>query len=85
MNTDRLNHVAPKAVAQGALDMLDRISDENPETQGAALAVTLLAYARRRGIDVGDLFTVANNVLHSKHQETQSFQALHLYMQHEIH
>lgn len=84
MNHDKLTAVAPKAVALGALDILDRISDENPETQGVALAATVLAYARRRGIDVGDLFTVANNVIHSKHQEDESFQALKLYMLHEV-
>lgn len=84
MNRDRLNHLNPDAVAQASLDILDRVTDLNPELQPAAVAMSLIAFARRKGVDVGDLFTVANNILGSKHVEGPSFQAIQLYMKHEI-
>ena len=84
MNRDQLNHVDPEAVAQAALNMLDKVSDLNPEVQPAAVAMTLIAFARRNGVEVGHLFTVANNILGSNHADGPSFNAIKLYMQHEV-
>ncbi|AMD61418.1 hypothetical protein V6R85_02385 [Agrobacterium sp. CCNWLW32] len=85
MNRDRLNHLPPKPVAIAALNFLDSVSDHNKETQAVALAVTLLAYAKRNMIDVGDVFTVANNLLHAHQDEKDpNMVALQLYVRHEL-
>lgn len=84
MDRDRMNHLDPGAVAVEALNLLDRVSDRGKELQAVALAVTLLAYSRRHGVDPGDLFTVANNMLASKHVKHPSFEALRLYVRHEL-
>ena len=84
MNRDKMNHLDPGKVAIEALNQLDRVSDHDKETQAVSLAVTLLAYAKRHGIDVGDLFTVANNILYSKHSDHPSYVALRLYLKHEL-
>lgn len=84
INRDLMNSASPEAIAQATLGVIDKASDLNPEVQGPALAMGLLAYARRLGVDVGDFFTVANNVLHSKAVSTPTFNALQLYMQHEV-
>lgn len=83
MDRDRMNHLDPGTVAIAALNNLDRLSDHDKEVQAVALAATMLAYARRHGADPGDLFTVANNVLASKHVRHPSFEALRLYIRHE--
>lgn len=81
MDRDRLNSVPAWEVAGAALNVLDRLSDHDKETQGAALALTALAYARRHGMDVGDLFTVANNIMHSTEAgRTNAITALHNYV-----
>lgn len=84
MDRDRMNHLDPGTVAIAALNNLDRVSDNDKEVQAVALAVTLLAYSRRHGADTGDLFTVANNMLASKHVKHPSFEALRLYVRHEL-
>jgi len=84
MNRDKLNHIGPEETAQAALDVLDRVNDLNPEVQPAAVAMVLIAFARRTGTDVGDLFTVANNILGSNWADGPAFRAIHLYMKHEI-
>lgn len=84
MNRDTLNQLNPEATAQAALNMLDKVSDLDAELQPAAVAMTLIAFARRKGVDVGDLFQVANNILGSNHADGPSFRALKLYMQHEV-
>lgn len=84
MNRDKLNHLNADRVAQASLDMLDKVSDLDPEVQPAAVAMTLIAFARRTGSDVGDLFSVARNMLGSKDADGPAFRAIHLYMQHEI-
>lgn len=84
MNRDKLNHLPPKPVAIAALNFLDSVSDHNKETQAVALGVTLLAYVKRHSIDVGDVFTVANNILHDQEEKDQSMIALQLYVRHEL-
>jgi hypothetical protein len=84
MNRDKLNHLPPKPVALAALNFLDSVSDHNKETQAVALGVTLLAYVKRHNIDVGDVFTVANNILHDQEEKDQSMIALQLYVRHEL-
>lgn len=84
MNRDKLNHIDPERVAQAALDILDKVTDLDAEVQPAAVAMTLIAFARRKGVDVGDLFTVANNILGSNHADGPSFTAIQLYMKHEV-
>lgn len=84
MDRDRLNSVDPNRVAQASLDILDKVSDLDAEVQPAAVAMTLIAFARRTGADVGDLFTVARNILGSKMADGPSFRAIHAYMQHEV-
>lgn len=84
MNRDKLNHLPPKPVAVAALNFLDTVSDHNKETQAVALAATMLAYAKRHSIDVGDVFTVANNILHDQHEKDESLIALQLYVKHEL-
>lgn len=84
MNRDALINTSPEAVAQATLAAIDRASDLAPHVQGPALAMALIAYAKRLSLDVGDLFTVANNILHSKANNTPTFAALHLYMEHEV-
>lgn len=84
MDRDKMNHLSPRVVAISALNFLDTVSDHDKETQAAALAVTLLAYVKRHGIDVGDVFTVGNNILHDQHTKDESLIALQLYVRHEL-
>jgi hypothetical protein len=84
LNRDKLNHVNPERVAQASLSILDKVTDLDAEVQPAAVAMTLIAFARRVGVDVGDLFTVARNILGSKDAEGPSFTAIQLYMKHEV-
>ncbi len=84
IDKDKLNHLGPKAVAVAALGMLDTVSDHDKEVQATALALTLLAYVRRHGIDVGDVFTVANNILADPRVNEGELRALHLYVTHEL-
>jgi len=79
-----MNHLDPGPVAIAALNFLDSVSDHDKETQAVALAVTMLAYARRHGIDVGDVFPVANNILHRQHDKNPSLIALQNYVLHEL-
>lgn len=83
MNKDKLNHVAPEQVARVALNFLDLLSDHDKEVQGAAIATTTLAYAKHHGIDVGDLFSVGNNILHSKHVNSPHIEAMQNYVRFE--
>jgi len=84
LDKDILNHVAPDAVIQASLAQLDQTSHEEREVQAVAFAVTLLAYASRHGMEIGDVFTVANNLLHSKHGSERHYRALYDYMRHEL-
>ncbi|QOV06091.1 hypothetical protein CPT_Pasto_017 [Rhizobium phage Pasto] len=84
IDKDALNSVNPEVVSLEALNLLDAVSDHQKEVQAVALAITLLAYCRRHGTDPGDIFTVANNVLASKHVETPNFIALKTYIRHEL-
>jgi len=84
IDKDILNNLAPYEVIQASLQQLDRTSDRGKEVQAAAFGVTMLAYAARHGIDVGDAFTVANNILHSKEGQEAHYQALREYMRHEL-
>lgn len=84
MNRDALIQTSPEAVIHAALGAIDRASDLQPHVQGPALAMALIAYAKRLSLDVGDLFTVANNILHSKADDTPAFEAMRLYMKHEV-
>jgi|GEM_PF-3468853 len=84
INSDTLNHVSSHEVIQAALQQLDRTSGRGKEVQAVAFGVTMLVYARRYGIDVGQIFTVANNILHSKEGQEAHYQALREYMRHEL-
>lgn len=84
MDRDKMNHLDPGLVAQQALTQLDRVSDHDKEVQAVSLAVTLLAYCRRHNVDPGDLFTVANNMMASKHVKHPSFLALQMYVENEL-
>lgn len=84
IDRDALNHTRPERAAQSALRILDHVSDHEPELQPVALAMALIAFSRRTGNEVGHMFTVANNILGSKHSDGPAFRALALYMQHEI-
>lgn len=83
MNRDKLTNLDAGVVGLSTLDLLDRLSDSGKEYQGVALAAALLAYAKRHALDVGDLFTVANNMLHSKEVGTPTFIAMQNYIKHE--
>jgi hypothetical protein len=84
IDRDKMNHANPDAVAQSALAMLDTVSDHAPELQPVAFATAMVAFVKRTGHDMNHLFTVANNILHSKGAEGPAHRAIHLYMQHEI-
>jgi len=84
IDTDILNNVSSYDVIQASLQQLDRTSDRGREVQAAAFGVTMLAYARRHGLDVGQAFTVANNILHSNEGREAHYRALHDYMRHEL-
>jgi len=84
LNKDILNHVAPASVIQASLTQLDQTSHEEREVQAVAFAVTLLAYAARHGMEIGDVFTVANNLMHSKHGSERHYCALRDYMRYEL-
>lgn len=84
MNRDKMNHLPPGPVGVAALNFLDGVSDHNKETQAVALGVTMLAYVKRHGIDVGDVFTVANNILADQDTKTPSLIALQNYVRHEL-
>lgn len=84
IDRDALNHTRPERAAQSALQILDHVSDHEPELQPVALAMALIAFTRRTGNDLGHLFTVARNILRSNHADGPAFRALGLYMQHEV-
>jgi len=84
IDRDILNNLAPYDVIQASLQQLDRTSGRGKEVQAAAFGVTMLAYAARHGIDVGDVFMVANNILHSRHGGEAHYRALREYMRHEL-
>lgn len=84
ISRDRLNHTAPERAAQSALAILDHVSDHEPELQPVAMSMAMLAFCRRTGLEMNHLFTVANNILGSKDAGGQAFDALGLYMQHEM-
>ena len=84
LDRDALNHTRPERAAQSALQILDHVSDHEPELQPVALAMALIAFSRRTGNDWGHLFTVAQNILGSNHADGPAFRALGLYMQHEV-
>jgi len=84
INKDILNNLGSHDVIQASLQQLDRTSHYQPEIQAVAFGVTMLAYATRHGVDVGDVFTVANNILHSKHGQEAHYRALYDYMRHEL-
>jgi len=85
INKDILNNVDPHEVIQASLSQLRQTDTTAKEVQAASIAVTLLAYVARHGLDVGAVFTVANNILHSKHgQREKHFQALRDYMRFEL-
>lgn len=77
-------NMSPESACQGALKMLDVIDTQNKETQLIALGLTLLAYCRRHRVDVGDIFTVANNMLHSATIQSTSHEALQNYITYEL-
>lgn len=86
LNRDDLNHVSPEEVAQGALGILDRVSDSAPEPQVVALAAAFIVFLRRIGASVPaeDIMTVARNVLGSNSADGPSFNALRSYALHEL-
>lgn len=69
---------------QGALKILSEIDDKQKETQAVALGLTLLAYSHRHNVPIGDIFTVANNMLGSNQIKSASFDALQAYIQYEL-
>lgn len=69
MDTDFINNMSPERAAAGALKILSHIDCEDKETQAMALAITLLSYTRRHSIEIGQVFTAANNMLYSCNKE----------------
>ncbi|MCT6870731.1 MAG: hypothetical protein M3Z70_02680 [Bartonella sp.] len=69
MNVDEINNMSPDRAAAGALKILSQIDCEDKETQAMALAITLLSYTRRHSIEIGQVFTAANNMLYSCNKE----------------
>jgi hypothetical protein len=84
MNRDKMNSLDPATVSVEALNLLDCVSDSEKEVQAVALAVTLLAYARRHCVEVGDVFVVANNMLADQQTKSPHFIALQNYIRHEL-
>lgn len=84
MNKDKLNSVCPEDVASAVLKQVDSSSDFSKEIQAISFAVTLIVFCRKCNIDVGDVFTIANNILFSKHKENKGLKALESYMQNEF-
>lgn len=79
-----MNNMSPEVACQGALQILSNVDTENKETQAIALGLTLLAYSRRHGVAIDDVFTVANNMLHSNEVKTPSHEALQNYITYEL-
>jgi len=84
INRDRLNNLNPDDVIQASLKQISETQYEKPEIQSTAFAVTLMAFCRRHHVDVGDAFTIANNILHSKCGQSNHYRALADYMKHEL-
>lgn len=85
MNRDLLHSLSPQTVGQASLKQLKETDTSPKEIQAVAFAITLLSYCRKKRIEVGDVFTVANNILYSKEAEqAPALRALHNYMQFEF-
>jgi len=84
INYDRLNNLNPSDVIQTSLQQVSETQFENQELQSVSFAVTLMMFCKRHSIDVGDAFTVANNILASRHGQEQHYRALADYMRYEL-
>lgn len=85
MNLDHMVNAPSEAVAQAAMQLVDRLQDHPAAIQSVASAVLFLAVCKTHGLNPTDVFTAASNMLASTiHGERPEFRALRLYAEHEL-
>ena len=85
MDQDTLVNAPSEAVAQVAMQLVDRLQNHPPGLQCAGIASVFLAACRVHRIDPREVLTVAGNMLADTiHGERPEFRALRLYAEHEL-
>lgn len=81
---DKMNNANPSAVAQAAVQVIDRVQDGSPEVQVLGLGAAYLAFCKRVGVDPAEAFRAATNMVASKHRDNHGFRTLGFYVEHEL-
>lgn len=85
MNLDTLVNAPSEAVANAAMQLVDRLQDHPAGIQSIASAVLFLAVCKAHGLNPQEVFTVAGNLTADTiHGERPEFRALRLYAEHEL-
>lgn len=84
-NPDLLVNAPSEAVAQAAMQLVDRLQSHPAAVQSVATAVLFLAVCQVHALDPRDALTVAGNMTaDTLHGERPEFRALRLYARNEL-
>lgn len=84
LNRDTLNHIPVNVAAVDAMAVIDRIQDWPRERQMLAVTSVFKLLAERFGVNSGDIFTVADNVMNHADGKRVEFDAIAAYLRSEL-
>lgn len=83
LDTDQMNNAQPKDISLAAFKILDSIQAARPEHRALGSAAFFILTCQHLKLDPGEAFRAVTNLMATKHEQIDHFEAIRLYMANE--